>query len=70
MERLNKLAAMAKAIARLRGRDYVVPKDVQECFTTTLSHRLQLSMEAEGQGLDAARVLKTILSQVPAPKLC
>ena len=63
------LASMAKAIARLRGRDYVVPKDVQDCFTTTFSHRLQLSMEAEGQGLDAVHVLKTILTQVSAPKL-
>jgi MoxR-like ATPase len=60
---------MSKAIARLRGRDYVVPKDVQECFATTLGHRLQLSAEAEGQGLEMEQVLKSILGKVPAPKL-
>ena len=63
------VAAMSKAIARLRGRDYVVPKDVQECFAITLSHRLRLSAEAEGQGQDMEQALKTILGKVSAPKL-
>ena len=63
------LAAVSKAIARLRGRDYVVPKDVQESFLTTIAHRLQLSAEADGQGMDMEQVLKNILGKVPAPKL-
>ena len=63
------LASIAKAIASLRGRDYVVPKDVQECFVTALSHRLQTSAEAEGKDMDITRALHTVMSSVPAPKL-
>lgn len=63
------VAAMSKAIARFRGRDYVVPQDVQECFCVTLAHRLQLSAEAESQGLQMEQVLKAIAGKVPAPKL-
>ena len=63
------VTAMAKAIARLRGRDYVVPKDVQEVFVSTVAHRLLLTSQAEGQGLTAQAVLTGILHTVPAPKL-
>ena len=63
------LAAMSKAVARLQGRDYVVPKDVQECFVTTFAHRVRISAEAEGQGMNAQQALKGILSKIPAPQL-
>lgn len=63
------LASVSKAIASLRDRDYVVPKDVQECFVTALTHRLQPSAEAEGQGMNTEQVLKTVLGKVAAPKL-
>lgn len=63
------VTAMAKAVARLRGRDYVVPKDVQEAFVTAVAHRLQVSGEAESQGMDAAAVLNALLRKIPAPKL-
>ena len=60
---------MAKAVAQLRGRDYVVPKDVQEVFLPTVAHRLLLSPKAEGQNISAQRALQEILSRVPAPRL-
>lgn len=41
------VTAMAKAVARLRGRDYVTPGDVKEVFSHTVSHRLILSPKAE-----------------------
>ena len=63
------LTAMAKAVARLRGRDYVVPKDVQEVLFVTLGHRLKLSPKAESQDMDTEQVLRTILGKVRAPKL-
>ena len=63
------VTAMAKAVARLRGRDYVVPKDVQEAFVTAVAHRLQVSGEAESQGMDASAVLNALLRKIPAPKL-
>ncbi len=60
---------MAKAFARLRGRDYVLPGDVQDVFAVTLSHRVQPSPEAESKGLDETGVLQTILKSIPAPGL-
>ena len=63
------VTAMAKAVAQLRGRDYVVPKDVQEVFLPTVAHRLLLSPKAEGQNISAQRALQEILSRVPAPRL-
>ena len=63
------VTAMAKAVAQLRGRDYVVPRDVQEVFIHTIAHRLILSEKAEGRGLDAKTALQRILESVKAPKL-
>ena len=63
------VTAMAKAIAQLRGRDYVIPGDVKEVFVTTLAHRMVLTPKAEGQGLVAESILRQILEQVAAPKL-
>ena len=63
------VTAMAKAVAQLRGRDYVVPKDVDEVFAYTIAHRLILSPKAEAQGKTAEQVLGGIVLSVPAPKL-
>ena len=63
------VAAMAKAIAQLRGRDYVVPADVREVFTQCVAHRLILPPRAQTQGITAEQVLQRILETVPAPRL-
>ena len=63
------VTAVSKAVAQLRGRDYVVPKDVQEVFQRTVAHRLLMSAKAEGSGITAEQVLKNILESVPAPKV-
>ncbi len=63
------VTAMAKAVAQLRGRDYVVPKDVQEVFSHVVSHRLLLSQRAEAKGFSSEQVLKQIIDGVDAPKL-
>jgi len=63
------VSAMAKAVARLRGRDYVIPGDVREVFLHTVSHRLLLSSRAEAQGITAEQILREILESVNAPKL-
>ncbi len=62
------VTSMARAIAQLRGRDYVVPRDVQEVFQKTISHRLLMSARAESSGISANDVLSEILRSVPAPK--
>ena len=61
--------SMAKAIAQLRGRDYVVPRDVQEVLGPTLAHRLLLSPKAEGQSLTAQQILQELMAGVPAPRV-
>ena len=63
------VTAMARAVARLRGRDYVVPGDVREVFVYTVAHRLILSSRAESRGKQADRILWEILESVDAPKL-
>lgn len=63
------ITAMAKAVARLRGRDYVTPGDVKEVFSHTVAHRLILSPKAEAQGKTAEAVLREILTTIPAPRL-
>ena len=63
------VTAMAKSVAQLRGRDYVVPKDVQEVFIHTVAHRLLLSEKAESRGMDARQALQTILESVQTPRL-
>ena len=61
--------SMSRAVAQLRGRDYVLPQDVQEVFEQTVSHRLILNIKAQGQGITARQVLREILRTTPAPKL-
>ncbi len=63
------VTAMAKAVAQLRGRDYVTPRDVQEVFPKTVEHRLQLTAQAQTAGVHALGVLQQVLKSVPAPKL-
>ena len=63
------VTAMAKSVAQLRGRDYVVPGDVREVFPQTVAHRLMRSPRAETQGKCAELVLRNILDTVPVPKL-
>lgn len=63
------VAAMSKAIAQLRGRDYVVPADVREVFPQCVEHRLILTPRAATQGVTAGQVLGRILESVPAPRL-
>lgn len=63
------VTAMAKAVAQLRGRDYVLPSDVREVFIWTIAHRLILSPKAEGQGKTAEQILIEIISQVSAPRI-
>ncbi len=63
------VTAMAKAVACLRGRDFVTPGDVKEVFSHTIAHRLLLSPKAEAQGKEPQAILQEILASVPAPKL-
>ena len=62
------LLRMAKAMAFMRGSDFVSPEDVESVFKDTLGHRVKLSTKAKAAGLDVAAVLKKIFDSVEAPR--
>jgi MoxR-like ATPase len=62
------LLLTAKAVALLRGRDFVIPDDVKEMALPVLRHRLLLDPEAELDGRTPDAVLERLLETVPVPK--
>lgn len=60
------VVAMAKALARLHGRDYVIPEDVHAAFPQTIAHRVELNTRSGAQSTE--QVLQGILNKVPMPK--
>ncbi len=58
-----------RALALLRGRNYLTPQDVFDVAPEVLRHRMLLSYEALAQDVDVEQVLSRILSTVPAPRV-
>jgi MoxR-like ATPase len=58
----------AKAIAALRGRDFVTPDDVQTVCFPVLNHRIILSPEKEMEGVTIDSVIKEILKKIDVPR--
>ncbi len=63
------LVHAGRALALLRGRDYVLPTDVRDLARDVLRHRIVLTYEALAAGVDADRVLDDVLEQVPVPRI-
>ncbi len=61
------LVRAAKALALLRGRDYVVPQDVKDLAGRVLSHRIILSPDARVHGLYEGAVIAGVLRDVRVP---
>lgn len=61
------LAKMTKAIAYLNGRNYCVPKDVQEIFENVVRHRIQLNAKARLNRVKVQEIIEEILNGVQAP---
>ncbi len=61
------LARMAKAGAFLAGRNYVIPNDVEECFSYVTEHRIRLSSKAHLNHLTEEQVIHEILTSVKKP---
>ena len=55
----------SRALAWLRGRDFVTPDDVQAVAPDVLRHRLILGFEAEANGISPDRVIRELLARVP-----
>ncbi len=62
------LLLVSKTLAACRGRDFVVPDDVQELAYPTLRHRLLLRPEAEIEGIRPDEVIGRILEKIPVPR--
>jgi MoxR-like ATPase len=57
----------AQALALLAGRAYVLPEDVKNIAPDVLRHRIQVSYEAEAEGVNGEEVARRILEQVRVP---
>jgi MoxR-like ATPase len=58
----------SKAVARLRGRAFVIPDDVKELALPVLRHRVLLRPEAEVEGLTIDRVLSSVVDAQVVPR--
>jgi MoxR-like ATPase len=57
-----------KALAALRGRDFITPDDVQELAYPVLRHRIMLTPEREMEGATPDEVIKLILEKTEVPR--
>ncbi len=57
----------AKALAVMRGRNYVLPEDVHALYLDCLRHRVILSYEALAADVNPDQVLDAILQAIPQP---
>ncbi|MGQ0840798.1 AAA family ATPase [Actinokineospora sp.] len=58
---------VARALAVLDGRGYVLPEDVKECAVAALAHRLTLRAETWSSGVTGVEVVTELLRSVPGP---
>lgn len=62
------LVSCTKAMAALRGRNFVIPDDIKELALPVLRHRVVLRPEAEIEGLSVDRVLTTMIESQAVPR--
>jgi MoxR-like ATPase len=63
------LVVAGRALALLRGRDYVLPQDLVDLAHDVLRHRLVLSYEAIATEVSADSLIDAALAAVPPPPL-
>ncbi len=63
------IIAAARAVALIRGRDYVVPQDVVEVIPDVLRHRLVLSYDALADEVSPDDVIRRVLQTVGLPQV-
>jgi MoxR-like ATPase len=61
------LILTGRALAFVRGRDYVLPEDVRDMALDVLRHRLVLSFEALSDDITSDAILNKIIDRVAAP---
>ncbi len=63
------LIASAQALALIRGREYVVPADLQALVGDAFRHRLVLSYRALAEEVEPDSLLGTVIAAVPMPQI-
>jgi len=63
------LVASARALALIRGRDYVVPADMEALVRDAFRHRLVLSYRALAEEVSPDALLDRVLAAVPLPQI-
>jgi MoxR-like ATPase len=58
----------SKALAAIRGRDFVTPEDVQELAPAVLRHRILLTPEREMEGTTPDDVVTQLLQKIEVPR--
>lgn len=63
------IISASRALALVRGRDYVIPQDVVEVIPDVLRHRLVLTYDALADEISAETVVNRILQTVALPQV-
>jgi MoxR-like ATPase len=63
------LVQSARALALLRGRDYVLVQDIEALAGDALRHRLVLTYQALAEEVTPDAILEQVLAAVPAPEI-
>jgi MoxR-like ATPase len=63
------LVSAGRALALIRGRDYVVPADVEALVRDAFRHRLVLSYRALAEEVAPDTILDAVLAAVPLPQI-
>ena len=58
----------SKAVAAIRGRDFVTPEDIQFVAPHVLNHRLILTPEAEMEGVRPEEIIAEIIQMIEVPR--
>ncbi|OYZ59566.1 MAG: ATPase, partial [Sulfuricurvum sp. 24-42-5] len=56
-----------RAMAFLRGKEFVAPSDIASIVKDLMRHRIVLSYEAEAEGIDVDTLIEQIVTAVPVP---
>lgn len=63
------LTSMAKSMAFLKGREFVLPDDIADIFCDVTAHRVLLSSKSRMDNLSPIKIMQDILDSVTKPNL-
>ena len=58
---------VAKALALINGRNYVIPEDIKEASYSVLRHRIELNYSAVADGVEVEKIIDEIVGAIQTP---